>query len=63
MKDDSRLLAVLRGMIRDSVKSYGLAEVDLDVFGVSAETLEGVASDLRLEIAFEGSRAILSPSN
>jgi hypothetical protein len=63
LKDDPRLQAALRGMIRDTVKAYGVAEIDLYVFGLSAETLEGVACDLQLEVDFEGTKAILSPSN
>jgi hypothetical protein len=63
LKDDPRLRATLRGMILERIKTYGVVEIDLDTFGLSNETIEGIASDLQLEIAFEGSQAILSPSN
>ena len=63
LKDDPRLQATLRGFVRERIKAYGVVEIDLDIFGLSTETMEGIASDLGLEIAFEGSQAILSPSN
>jgi len=63
LKDDPRLQATLRRVLLERIKAYGVVEIDLDSFGLSTETMEGIASDLELEIAFEGSQAILSPSN
>jgi hypothetical protein len=63
LKDEPLLRSAFRTMIRETVEAYGVAEIDLDAFGLSAETLEGVASDLQLEVALDGSKAILSPSN
>jgi hypothetical protein len=57
------LMKVLRDNVKEKIRAYGVCEVPLAEFGVSPETVARIAGDLNLVVAYEGGKAILSPSN
>lgn len=57
------LMKVLRDTVEEKVRAYGVCEISLAEFGVSPDTVARIATDLRLAVAYDGGKAILSPSN
>lgn len=63
IREKDLLIKALQDLVADRIRSFGIAQISLEEFGLSEKTAEEIAADLNVAVSFAGSQAIFSSTN